>query len=58
MNLQGGIYFYYPEGEGATAQEEMSGRALPPERLREIEESAKEAAKNAVIKRITIFMPH
>ena len=58
LEFSGGIYFYYPEGEGATAQEEMSGRALSPERLREIEESAKDAAKNAVIKRITIFTPN
>lgn len=58
LEFAGGIYFYYPRGEGATAQEEMSGRALSPERLRDIEESEKGAAKNAVIKRITIFMPN
>jgi hypothetical protein len=57
LEYTGGIYFYYPAGEGPTPQEQMSGQALSPERLREIEASAKEAAKNAVIKRMTIFVP-
>lgn len=58
LEFPGGIYFYYPAGEGATSEEQMSGKALSPERLRQIEESAKEAAKNQVIKRITIFIPN
>jgi hypothetical protein len=58
LEFPGGIYFYYPAGEGATPEEQLSGKALSPERLRQIEESAKEAAKNQVIKRITIFMPN
>ncbi len=58
LEFPDGIYFYYPAGEGATPEEQMSGKALSPERLRQIEESAKEAAKNQVIKRITIFMPN
>jgi hypothetical protein len=58
FEFPGGIYFYYPAGKGATPEEAMSGRALSPERLREIEESAKDAAKNPVIKRMTIFMPN
>jgi len=57
LEFPGGIYFYFPAGAGATAEEEMSGRPLPPERLREIEESAKKAAKDATIRRITIFIP-
>jgi hypothetical protein len=58
LEFPGGIYFYYPAGEGATPEEQISGKALSPERLRQIEESAKEAAKNQVIKRITIFIPN
>lgn len=53
-----GIYLYYSEGEGATPEEVQSGAPLSPERIREIEASAREAAKNAVIKRMTIFMPN
>jgi hypothetical protein len=53
LEFPGGIYFYYPAGEGATPEEKMSGQALSPERLRQIEE----AVKNQVLKRITIFMP-
>ncbi len=52
-----GIYFYYPAGAGATREEMMSGRPLSPERLREIEASAKQAAKDLTIKRMTIFRP-
>jgi hypothetical protein len=58
LEFPGGIYFYYPAGAGATPEEEVSGRALSPERLSEIEASAKKAAKNAVIKRMTIFIPN
>jgi hypothetical protein len=43
---------------GVTPKEERSGKALSPKRLSEIEASAKKAAKNAVIKRMTIFMPN
>jgi hypothetical protein len=57
IEFPGGIYFYYPAGAGATAAEITSGRPLSPERLREIEASAKQAATDATIKRITIFAP-
>lgn len=58
IEFPNGIYFYYPTGEGPTAEEIRSGRPLSPERLREIEASAKQAASNASIQRITIFMPN
>lgn len=52
-----GIYFYYPTGAGPTASEIQSNQPLSPERQREIEASAKEAAKDLTIKRISIFQP-
>ncbi len=57
LEFSDGIYFYYPTGTGPTAEELMIGRPLSPERLREIEASAKEAAKDPTIKRMTIFLP-
>jgi hypothetical protein len=56
MEFPGGIYFYYPTGARPTAEELMSGRPLSPERLRELEASAKEATKDLTIKRMTIFL--
>ncbi len=55
--LPDGSYFYFPTGAGPTADEIMSGAPLSPERLREIEVSAKEAAKDRMIKRMTFFLP-
>lgn len=57
VEFPSGIYFYYFKGEGPTSDEVMSGNALSPERLREIEESANKAGKNPVVKRMTIFIP-
>lgn len=57
VEFLGGIYFYYPTGAGPTPRELQSNQPLSPERLREIEASAKEAAKDLSIKRITIFQP-
>lgn len=53
----GGIYFYYDGGSGPSGEEIRSGQPLSPERLREIDESRKAAAKNQTVKRITIFVP-
>lgn len=57
VEFPSGIYFYYFRGTGPTAGEVTSGNALPPERLREIQESANKAAENAVVKRMTVFIP-
>lgn len=53
----GGIYFYYDGGKGPTGDEIRSGLPMSPERLREIESSRSEAAKNRIVERITIFVP-
>jgi hypothetical protein len=52
-----GIAFFYDAGEQPTAEEVLSGRPLPPERLRQLEQSRLEAAKNRVVQRITVFIP-
>jgi hypothetical protein len=52
-----GIYFYYDAGEQPTEREITSAAPLSTKRQLELEQSAEEAAKNAVIKRITIFIP-
>jgi hypothetical protein len=52
-----GIYFYYDAGEQPTEREITSAAPLSAERQLELEQSAEEAAKNAVVKRITIFIP-
>jgi hypothetical protein len=52
-----GIYFYYDAGEQPTAREILSGQPLSLERQAALKASAEEAAKNAVVKRMTIFMP-
>lgn len=57
LQYPSGISFYFFRGRAPTGDEVRSGRTLPPERLKEIEESASEAAKNRVVKRMTIFIP-
>lgn len=57
VEFLGGLYVYYPTGAGPIARELQSNQPLSPERLREIDASAKEAAKDLTIKRITIFQP-
>ncbi len=58
LEFPGGIYFYYPAGEQPLPEEIMSGQPLSPERLQQLKESAKEAAKDPGIRRITIFAPN
>ncbi len=58
FDFPSGIYFYYPAGEGPTSAEMQSGAPLSPERQKQIQESANAAAKNPIIKRITIFIPN
>lgn len=57
IEFAGGIYFYYDGGKGPTGDEIRSGLPMSPERLREIESSRSEAAKNRIVERITIFVP-
>jgi hypothetical protein len=48
---------FYDAGEQPTNDEVLSGRPLSPERLRQLEQSRLEAAKNRVVQRITVFIP-